>query len=104
MRKLQVQTVMPLSMTQQLTMPPASAAHRFCTTLQAVRSSQEQVIFTPPWHFSNFSVHRGTISQLAAGPPAAAPVATPGRPTPGIATPVRSIIIVLDMDPTPFLG
>jgi hypothetical protein len=27
----------------------------------AVWSSQVQVIFIPPWHFSIFIVHRGTI-------------------------------------------
>jgi hypothetical protein len=58
---LQLQTVMPFIIMQQLTMPPCSMVHRFCIMLQAIGSSHEQWIFIPPWHFSNFSVQRGTI-------------------------------------------
>jgi hypothetical protein len=62
MVKLQVQTIMPFCMTQQLHMPPASMVQRFCIMLQAMVSSQVQVIFMPPLHFSNFIVQRGTIT------------------------------------------
>src|SRR5438105_5220811 len=103
--RLQQETVMPFIMQQQLTMPPASIVHRFCTMLAAVLSSEVQVIFMPPWHFSTLSVQRGTIIQLgAAGAAAVAP--TPGMPTtepamPGMPIPVRSII-TLAMIRTPF--
>jgi len=62
MVKLQVHTVMPLSMTQQLHMPPWSMVQRFCIMLQAILSSHEQLTFMPPAHFSNFIVHRGTMT------------------------------------------
>jgi hypothetical protein len=60
--KLQVQTIMPFCMQQQLHIPPASIVQRFCNMLHAIVSSQEQVIFMPPVHFSNFIVQRGTIT------------------------------------------
>ncbi len=95
---------MPFIMQQQLHMPPASIVHRFCTMLQAVLSSQEQVIFMPPLHFSTLSVHRGTISQFVLGDTPDG-VLTPGTLEtfmPGIPTVARSIIIVLAMTGTPF--
>src|SRR5262249_21815177 len=86
-------------------MPPATMLQRFCTMLRATGSSQVQVTFMPPWHFSNFSVQRGTIIQLT---PPDTPVGAPivgapsaGTPMPGIPIPVRSIIIVLDIPETP---
>jgi hypothetical protein len=101
MVQLQVQTVMPFMSTQQLHMPPASMVQRFCTMLQAILSSQTQVIFTPPVHFSSRTVQRGTMSKLVpVGTPVGAPTAdgpTPATPSPGMAIPVRSIIIALDM-------
>jgi hypothetical protein len=58
-------------------------------------SSQEQVIFMPPLHFSILSVQRGTIIQfMAAGIPAGAPIVgvpMPGTPMPCIPIPARSI-------------
>jgi hypothetical protein len=89
-------------MQQQLHIPPASIVHRFCTMLQAILSSQTQVIFMPPVHFSTLSVHRGTIIQLVppatvAGAPTAG-VPYPGKPMPDTPIPVRSIIIVLDIE------
>src|SRR5438128_8985525 len=102
--RLQQKTVTPLSMQQQLHMPPASIVHRFCTMLHDVLSSHEQVIFMPSLHFSILRVQRGTISQLVLGDtPGGVP--TPGTlqtPTPGIPTVDRSIIIELAMSGTPF--
>jgi hypothetical protein len=103
---LQVQTTMPLSMTQQEHMPPWSIVQRFCTMLQAILSSQLHVIFMPPVHFSNLYVQRGTIIQLVpTGIPVGVPVvgdAIPGIATPGMPMPLRSIIIALDIPRTPF--
>lgn len=97
--KLQVQTIMPFMRQQQLTMPPDNIEQRFCTMLHDILSSQVQVIFMPPVHFSNLTPQRGTIMKLA-GMPAGAPtgvVPTPGTPMPDIPIPARSIIIVLDI-------
>jgi hypothetical protein len=96
--RLQQYTVMPLSVQQQVHMPPCNIEQRFCTMLHAILSSQEQVSFIPPWHFSTLKVQRGTINQLglpgiAAGLPIPGVVA-PMLPMPGMAIPVRSIIIV----------
>src|SRR5262245_41746742 len=74
MVRLQDRTVMPFITQQQLHMPPASMVHRFCTMPQAVLSSQEQVILSPPWHFSTLKVQRGTTSQLV---PTGTPVGVP---------------------------
>jgi hypothetical protein len=96
MVRLQQQTIMPLSIMQQLHMPPASIPHRFCIMLQAILSSQAQVTFMPPLHFSNLNVQRGTIIQFA-GIPVAAPrpgAAMPAAPMPAIPIPLRSIIML----------
>jgi hypothetical protein len=99
--RLQQQTIMPFIMQQSEHMPPWSIMHKFCIMLQAIGSSQEQVIFMPPLHFSIFMVQRGTMSMLgiigAAVPPIGAD-AMPGMPMPGIPMPVRSIIIVFVID------
>src|SRR5262245_31130387 len=89
---------MPFIMTQQLHIPPCSIWQRFCTMLQAILSSQEQVILSPPWHFSTLKVQRGTImvEGTADGVPTDG-VVMPGTPIPGIPMLVRSIITVLDM-------
>jgi hypothetical protein len=103
--RLQQQTIMPFIIMQQLHMPPDSIEQRFCTMLQASLSSQLQVTFMPPVHFSTFIVQRGTISQLTpTGAPASCPtpgIAMPGVTIPDIPIPVRSIIIALDMCDTP---
>ena len=52
---------MPFIMQQQLHMPPAIILHRFCSVATLISSSQLQVSFMPPAHFSNFIVQRGTI-------------------------------------------
>jgi hypothetical protein len=105
MVRLQQQTIMPFIRQQQLHMPPASIVQRFCTMLQAILSSQEQMIFMPPVHFSILIVPRGTIIQLvAAGIPVEVPMLGPPMPgtlIPGIPIPVRSIIM-LDILHTPF--
>ena len=107
MENAQLQTIMPLCMTQQLHRPPVSMAQRFCIMLQAMASSQAQVSFMPPLHFSNFIVQRGTITKFGlvgvAGtvPMPGAPM--PGTPIPGMPIPVRSIIIVLFIRQTPWL-
>jgi hypothetical protein len=102
MVRLQQQTIMPFIMQQSEHMPPWSIMHRFCIMLQAIGSSQEQVIFMPPLHFSIFMVQRGTMSMLgiigAAVPPIGEDV-MPGMPMLGIPMPVRSIIIVFVIDP-----
>ena len=102
MVRVQQQTIMPFIMQQQLHMPPWSIMHRFCIMLQAIGSSQEQVIFMPPVHFSIFMVHRGTMSMFGIIGAAVPPIgddAMPGMPMPGIPIAVRSIIIVLVIDP-----
>jgi hypothetical protein len=102
MVRLQQQTIMPFIMQHSEHMPPWSIMQRFCIMLHAIGSSQEQVIFIPPVHFSMVMVQRGTMSMLgiigAAVPPIGdAPIV--GMPMPGIPIPVRSIIIVLAIDP-----
>jgi hypothetical protein len=94
MVRLQQQTIMPFIMQQTEHMPPASMLHRFCIMLQAMASSQAQMIFIPPEHFSIFIVQRGTIIMfMVVGMPIAVPM--PVAPAPIM--PVRSIIIVLVM-------
>src|SRR5437763_12760597 len=85
---------MPLRVQQHEHSPPCSDVHRCCIMLRAIGSSQTQVIFSPPWHFSNLKVQRGTMSQFAlAGATPGTAVAIPGTPcTPVL---VRSIITVL---------
>jgi hypothetical protein len=75
---LQQQSIIPFIMQQQLHMPPAIAAHRFCSMLAAILSSQEQVIFMPPVHFSIFILQRGTIIMFMAGALAGICVPMPG--------------------------
>jgi len=102
---LQQQTVMPFIVQTQLHMPPWSIVQRFCTMLQAILSSHEQVILNPPVHFSTLKVQRGTISQFVpVGMPVGEPmpVPIPGTLMPGMPIPVRSVIIVLIILRTPF--
>ena len=86
---------MPFIMQQQLHMPPASIWQRFYIMLQAILSSQLQLIFIPPCTFSTLYMHRGTIIMLAVL--GIVPAVIPGMPmlVPGMPIPVRSIIIVL---------
>lgn len=99
MVRLQVQTGMPLYMTQQVHRPPVSMEQRFWTMLQAILSSQLQVMRQPPWHFSILRVQRGTIIMFVGVMPVEADgvVPSPGMPMLGSDVPVRSIMIVLDI-------
>jgi hypothetical protein len=103
MVKLQQQVIIPFIIMQQLTMPPCNIMHRFCIMLQAIGSSHEQVIFIPPWHFSNFMWHRGTIIQLAG-----IVLVPPFMGVPMLAVPMPAIevrsIITLAMSFTPSAG
>jgi hypothetical protein len=67
MVRLQVQTIMPFIMQQQLHMEPAMLMHRFWITPQAILSVVLHRIFMPPVHFSIFTVQRGTIMQFMPG-------------------------------------
>jgi hypothetical protein len=66
--RLQLHTIMPFIMQQQLTIPPAIILHRFCIMAHAAGSVQVQVIFIPPAHFSIFIVQRGTITRFGPMP------------------------------------
>jgi hypothetical protein len=99
--RLQVQTVMPFIIMQQLTIPPASMVQRFCIMVQAALSSQVQMSFMPSLLRSIFMVQRGIMSHCA-------PVGMVGMvamPAPviivGMFIAVRSIIM-LDIAETPF--
>jgi hypothetical protein len=101
--RLQQQTIMPFIIMQQLYMLPANIVQRFCIMLHAIASSQVQVIFMPPVHFSILIVQRGTIIQLVVE--GIDPVVPIGAPMPVAPMPVmlaRSIIIVA-MRRTPLL-
>ena len=59
--KLHWHIIMPFIMQQQLHMLPAIILHMFCKVAAEISSSQVQVIFMPPLHFSIFMVQRGTM-------------------------------------------
>ena len=107
--RLQQQTIMPLNMTQHEHMPPASIVQRFCIIAHDILSSQVQVIFMPPGHFSILMVQRGTIiidepdgiepvEPIIPGPAVAAPIPIP------MFIPARSSIIALAIYPYPRQG
>jgi hypothetical protein len=98
---------MPFMVHMQLHMQPAIILQRFCKAVALISSSQVQVIFMPPAHFSNFIVQRGTIIIAGAAadippcgiePMADEPMA-PIEPIIG-----RSNIIVLDILNSPKSG
>jgi hypothetical protein len=93
MVRLQVKTIMPFIIMQQLHIPPASILQRFCTMLEAILSSQLHVIFIPPVHFSILNVHRGTMRKLAGMEEGdiIPGIPIPVVPTPGMPIPARSI-------------
>src|ERR1700733_11830870 len=92
MVRLLVQMAMPFIIIVQLTMPPAIMLQRFCIIVHAALSSQVQVIFMPPVHFSIFMVQREIISHcepvgMLSG------IVIPACPIAGMLIPVRSIIM-----------
>jgi hypothetical protein len=97
--RLQQQAIIPFIIMQQLHIPPAIIVQRFCSMPAAIASSQVQVIFMPPGHFSIVIVHRGTIimfmpAGIVAVPPIIpAPIA--GAPMPVMPIPARSISLVI---------
>jgi hypothetical protein len=93
MVRLQQQTIIPFIMQQTEHMAPAVIEQRFCIIAQAAGSSQEQVIFIPPWHFSIFIVQRGTMTMF--GVMGVIPVIAPGKPIPGIDMPVPLIGFII---------
>jgi hypothetical protein len=94
MVRLQQQTIIPFIMQQQLHMLPCIMEHRFCSMLHVIWSSQVQVIFMPPWHFSNFIVQRGTIIELIVGAVPVAGIAMPVGIVPDIPIVVGFIIVL----------
>jgi hypothetical protein len=102
---LHAQTTIPLSMQQQLQRPPAIMVQRFCNMPAETLSSQAQLIFMPPLHFSKVIVQRGTIIMFApVGAVAAGPItpAVPAMLIPAIAIPGRSIFVAVDIGSSPF--
>jgi hypothetical protein len=95
--RLQQQTIIPFIIMQQLHMPPVSIMQRFCSMPADTASSQVQVIFMPPGHFSIVIVQRGTISMfmpvgiVPAAPIIPVPMPMAGVPMAGILIPARSI-------------
>ena len=97
MAQLHWHIIMPFIMQQQLHMLPAIILHMFCKVAAAISSSQVQVIFMPPLHFSIFIVQRGTM-HICMAPGAAMGMPALGiEPLIGEAAPImlRSIIIML---------
>jgi hypothetical protein len=82
--KLQQQTMAPFIMQQQPHRAPVIMVHRFCNMAQAILSSQEQLIFMPPAHFSIFIVQRGIIIPVMPGMVAGMTVPMPGIIIPDI--------------------
>ena len=78
--RLQQQTIIPFIIMQQLHIPPAIIVQRFCSMPAETLSSQTQVIFMPPVHFSKVIVQRGTIIMfMPAGVAPGVPI-IPGEP------------------------
>jgi hypothetical protein len=101
--RLQQHIVIPFTIMQQLHIPPAIIAQRFCSIVADTASSHLHVIFIPPVHFSIVILHRGTIIHCgAAGIPPVAPIGPVVLvPIPGIPMPARSITIALVMNRHP---
>jgi hypothetical protein len=95
---LQQQAIMPFIIMQQEHIPPAVIVQRFWSMPAVTLSSQTQVTFMPPAHFSNVMVQRGTIIMfMPAGIVPGVPIipAGPVIPMPGMPIPARSIIIAV---------
>jgi hypothetical protein len=96
---LQQHTIIPFIIMQQLHIPPAIIVQRFCSIPADTLSSQTQVIFIPPSHFSNFILHRGIIIMFVAGAAASGiPI-----PIPRIPITFRSVIMAFIVG-DPFLN
>jgi hypothetical protein len=99
---LQQQTIMLFIIMQQLHIPPAIIVQRFCIIVADIVSSQVQVIFIPPLHFSIFMEQRGTIIHCGAvgmvDIPPIAPVIMGFIP---VIMPARSIIMAVVITVSP---
>ena len=90
---LQQQAIMPFIIMQQEHIPPAFIVQRFWSMPADTLSSQTQVIFMPPVHFSNFMVQRGIIIMfMPVGIVPGVPIIPAG---PVMPIPIRSIIIAV---------
>jgi hypothetical protein len=86
--------MIPFIMQQQLHMLLCIMEHKFCNMLHVIWSSQVQVIFMPPWRFSNFIVQRGTIMGFVVGAVPIAGIAMPVGIMPDIPIVVGFIIVL----------
>jgi hypothetical protein len=95
---LQQQGIIPFIMQQQEHIPPAIMVQRFwIMAAEAASSSQSQVIFMPPLHFSIVMVQRGTIIMFdPAGMVEGVPIDPALIPLMPIMV-ARSIILALDI-------
>jgi hypothetical protein len=96
--RLQQHAIIPFIIMQQLHIPPPVIVQRFCSIPAETLSSQTQVIFIPPVHFSMVIVQRGTIIMfMPVAVAAGAPVipAAPAIVMPGMPIPARSVSIAV---------
>jgi hypothetical protein len=103
--RLQLHAVMPLNIAQQLHIPPAIMVQRFWSMLAVTLSSQTQVIFIPPGHFSKVMVQRGTITMFMPVGVVVAGLIMPGvlvMPMPVMPIPARSFVNVVAIRGTPW--
>lgn len=98
--RLQQQAIIPFIIMQQEHIPPTFMVQRFWSIPAATLSSQVQVIFIPPGHFSKVMVQRGTMIMfmpMPAGLAEGVPIipAAPGipMPMPAMPIPARSVIM-----------
>jgi hypothetical protein len=94
---LQQHTIMPFIVQHMQHMPPAIIVQRFCIMVQAAGSSQVQVTFIPPGHFSTFIAQRGIIIMFGAMPliGMVIPIPMPMPLGPGIAETIGFIIVFI---------
>ena len=94
--RLQQQAIIPFIIMQHEHIPPAVIVQRFCSMPAETLSSQTQLIFIPPAHFSKLILQRGTIIMFMPAGVAAGDPIMPGAPgilMPGIPIPIRSVVI-----------
>src|ERR1700722_322563 len=98
MPMLQQQQHIPFIIMQHEHIPPAIMLHKFCIIMAEVLSSQVQIIFIPPAHFSIFIMHWGTMPDMLGEPPIIGPaIGIPIMPPPIPAVPIpiiRSLVIM----------